>query len=96
MWEGIEARLDENEREGSNPLRGTFLDILRSSGLQPGAGLNKKMVSLEFGASERIVWGIEGSARTFYLHPKWGELLRNEGFEFIEKVLSVGSQLVSD
>jgi hypothetical protein len=79
MWENFEARLDENEREGSIPLRRALFDVLRSSGLRPGAGITKKMVSLEFGAGERLVWEIQNPSNVF-LHIKWRDSAEANGF----------------
>ena len=79
MWENFEARLDENDREGSIPLRSALFEILRSSGLRPGAGITKKMVSLEFGAGERLVWEIQNPSNVF-LHTKWRDSAEANGF----------------
>jgi len=79
MWENFEARLDENEREGSIPLRRAFFDVLRNSGLRPGAGITKKMVSLEFGAGERLLWEIQNPSNVF-LHTKWRDSVDANGF----------------
>ncbi|MEQ1939435.1 AAA family ATPase [Mesorhizobium sp. CN5-321] len=79
MWENFEARLDENEREGSIPLRRALFDVLRSSGLRPGAGITKKMVSLEFGPGERLVWEIQNPSNVF-LHIKWRDSVEANGF----------------
>lgn len=79
MWENCEARLDENEREGSIPLRRALFEVLRSSGLRPGAGITKKMVSLEFGAGERLVWEIQNPSNVF-LHIKWRDSVEANGF----------------
>ena len=43
MWESFEARLDENERDGSLPLRRLLFNVLRGSGVRPGGGVTKKM-----------------------------------------------------
>jgi hypothetical protein len=79
MWENFEARLDENERVGSIPLRRALFDVLRSSGLRPGAGVTKKMVSLEFGSGERLVWEIQNPSNVF-LHIKWRDSVEANGF----------------
>jgi hypothetical protein len=44
----FEARLEENERDKPSPLRRALFDLLRGSGLRPGGGITKKMVSFEF------------------------------------------------
>src|SRR3546814_18405345 len=80
MWEAFEARLDENERERPAPLRGTLFDVIRSSGLRPGAGVTKKMLAFEFGEGERLLWEISGSAQNFYLIPQWRPILERKSF----------------
>mgnify|MGYP000592641480 CR=1 FL=1 len=68
MWQDIEIRIQENEREQNVPLRNSILSALRNSHIRPGQNATKKMVTLEFGAHERIAWQIDGSAQNFYLH----------------------------
>jgi hypothetical protein len=80
MWEKLEARVDENEREKRVPLRASFLATLRSFPIRPSEGATKKMVALEFGGGERLVWQIEGSAEHFYLHQKWQAHIESAGF----------------
>ena len=79
MWESFEARLDENERERPLPLRGALFDMLRGSGLRPGGGVTKKMVSFEFGAGECLLWEIQNPANIF-LHVKWRDRVEANGF----------------
>lgn len=79
MWESFEARLDENERERPLPLRGALFDVLRGSGLRPGGGVTKKMVSFEFGAGECLLWEIQNPANIF-LHVKWRDRVEANGF----------------
>lgn len=79
MWEDFEARLDENERDRPIPLRRTLFDVLRGSGLRPGAGVTKKMASFEFGAGERLLWEVQNPANVF-LHAKWRDLVEASGF----------------
>jgi len=47
MWKSFEARLDENESDRPLPLRRALFDVLRRSGLRPGGGVTKKMVSFD-------------------------------------------------
>ncbi|UIJ70323.1 hypothetical protein [Aurantimonas sp. HBX-1] len=79
MWENLEARLDENERDRPLPLRRSLFDVLRGSGLRPGGGITKKMVSFEFGAGERLLWEIQNPANIF-LHVKWRDRVEVNGF----------------
>lgn len=79
MWESFEARLDENERDRPLPLRGALFDVLRGSGLHPGGGVTKKMVSFEFGAGERLLWEMQNPANIF-LHAKWRDSVEANGF----------------
>lgn len=79
MWESFEARLDENESDQPIPLRRALFDVLRGSGLRPGGGITKKMVSFEFGAGERLVWEIQNPANIF-LHVKWRDRAEANGF----------------
>src|SRR3546814_13954613 len=94
MWEAFEARLDENERERPAPLRGTLFDVIRSSGLRPGAGVTKKMLAFEFGEGERLLWEISGSAQNFYLIPQWRPILERKSFGRSEE-RRVGKECVS-
>ena len=80
MWQDIETRIQENEREQNVPLRNSILSVLRNSHIRPGQNATKKMVALEFGAHERIAWQIDGSAQNFYLHQKWQPKLEAAGF----------------
>ena len=70
MWESFEARLDENESDRPLALRRAFFDVLRGSGMRPGGGVTKKMVSFEFGGGERLLWEMQNPANIF-LHAKW-------------------------
>lgn len=79
MWENFEARLEENERDRSIPLRSALFDVLRSSGLRPGDGVTKKMASFEYGAGERLLWEIQSPANVF-LQVKWRDLVEANGF----------------
>lgn len=80
MWENFEARLEENERDRSIPLRRALFDVLRSSGLlRPGDGVTKKMASFEYGAGERLLWEIQSPANVF-LQVKWRDLVEANGF----------------
>lgn len=79
MWESIEARLNENERERPLAMRRTLFDVFRNSGLRPGGGVTKKMVSFEFGEGERLLWEVQNPANIF-LHGKWQERLEASGF----------------
>src|SRR6056297_1054772 len=79
MWESFEKRLDENERAQPLPLRRALYDLLRGSGLRPGGGVTKKMVSFEFGADERLLWEIQNPANIF-LHVKWRDRVEANGF----------------
>ena len=79
MWESIEARVDENERDRPLPLRRVLFEVLRGSGLRPGDGVTKKMASFEFGAGERLLWEIQNPANVF-LHAKWRKLVEANGF----------------
>jgi hypothetical protein len=79
MWESFEARLDENERDRPLSLRRTLFDVLRGSGLRPGGGVTKKMVSFEFGTGERLLWEIQNPANIF-LHAIWRNRVEANGF----------------
>jgi DNA polymerase III delta prime subunit len=79
MWESIEDRLHENERDRPIPLRRALFDALRGSGLRPGRGITKKMVSFEFGAGERLLWEIQNPANIF-LQEKWRDRVEANGF----------------
>lgn len=79
MWESFEARLDENERDRPLPLRRGLFDVLRGSGLRPGGGVTKKMVSFEFGGDERLLWEMQNPANIF-LHAKWRDSVEASGF----------------
>lgn len=79
MWESFEARLDENESDRPLPLRRALFDVLRRSGLRPGGGVTKKMVSFEFGGGERLLWEMQNPANIF-LHAKWRDRVEANGF----------------
>lgn len=79
MWENFEARVHENEQERPTPLRRALFDVLRHSGLRPGAGVTKKMASFEFGAGDRLLWEIQNPTNVF-LHAKWRGLVDANGF----------------
>jgi len=79
MWEGIEARLDENEHDHPMPLRRALFEVLRSSSLRPGDGVTKKMVSFEFNAGERLLWEIQRPSN-FFLQTKWRDLVEANNF----------------
>ncbi len=79
MWESFEARLDENESDRPLPLRRALFDVLRGSGLRPGGGVTKKMVSFEFGGGERLLWEMQNPANIF-LHAKWRDRVEANGF----------------
>lgn len=79
MWEGFEARLDENEQDRPIPLRRVLFDVLRSSGLRPGNGVTKKMLAFEFGEGERLLWEIQNPSNVF-IHEKWRDLIEANGF----------------
>ncbi|MET4130474.1 AAA family ATPase [Roseovarius sp. MBR-6] len=53
--------------------------MLRSSGLRPGGGVTKKMVSFEFGGGERLLWEMQNPANIF-LHAKWRDRVEASGF----------------
>ncbi|MGP4802159.1 AAA family ATPase [Agrobacterium cavarae] len=78
MWKTFEARLDENDPKYA-AQRQNYLELIRSAGLRPGDGHAKKMLPFKFGADERLLWGIEGSAQNFYLCPNWQGLLAENG-----------------
>ena len=80
MWQAIDTRVEENERERASPLRKSFLRVLHDSEMQPGQIATKKMVVLEFGSGDRLVWQIEGTGQHFYLHEKWRARLDEAGF----------------
>src|SRR5262245_48174992 len=81
MWEGIEARIEENDKEREVPFRRSLLEILRNSDVRAGQGATKKMVALEFGKNERLLWQLEGTAEHFYLHQKWQSHIEAAGFQ---------------
>lgn len=82
MWSEFEARIAENEGEQPLPLRRALLEVIRGSNLHPGQGVTKKMVSFEFGPSERLLWEIQSPARNFFLSQKWQFRLESAGFSF--------------
>jgi hypothetical protein len=61
MWEEVEARIAENDRLEVVPFRREMLEEIKASNLRP-AEARKKMIALESGSRDRIVWQIEGSA----------------------------------
>lgn len=77
MWENFEARLEENERDRPISLRRELFDVIRHSGLRPGDGVTKKMVSFEFGSDGRLLWEIQNPTNVF-LHEKWHGLVAND------------------
>lgn len=79
MWEGIEARIAENDRDGVIPLRRAFLAELVGSDLRPGTA-TKKMVAFDTAGGERLVWQVEAAAQNFYLHRKWSDRVETTGF----------------
>jgi hypothetical protein len=79
MWQGIEARIEENEREQVVPVRKSLLSVFRDSEARRGQGATKKMVAVEFGIDERLAWQIEGTGQHFYLHQKWQPRLEAAG-----------------
>ena len=80
MWREIEARMEENERDQLVPLRTSFLLALRESSMRPGQAATKKMVAVEFGNDERLLWQIEGTGQYFYLDQKWQSRLNQVGW----------------
>ncbi len=80
MWQDIEDRIEENERDTSVPLRADLFDVIRSSTLRPGPGVTKKMVAFVFGKSERLIWEIQKPSHNFFLHRKWQSRLEKAGF----------------
>ena len=80
MWAELKKRIDDNERDSPVALRHTFNEIIVKSDLRPGPRSTKKMVSLEFGSSDLMLWGIEGSATNFYLRKLWRKPLEDIGF----------------
>jgi len=79
VWDKFEARLEENERDRAVPLRWVLFEVLRGSGLRPGGGDTKKMVSFEHGVAERLAWEIENPTN-FFLHRKWRDRVEAAGF----------------
>lgn len=80
MWEGIEARVDENDRDQVVPFRQEALAAIKASALRPGSDA-RKMVALECSTGERLVWQVENSARYLYLHHRLREQLEAAGFK---------------
>lgn len=89
MWEGLEARLEENEQDRPIPLRRVLFDVLRNSGLLPGNGVTKKMLAFEFGQGERLLWEIQNPSNVF-LHEKWRTLVEAAGFVFERRPYQIG------
>lgn len=81
MWETFEARLDENDPRHS-AQRHSYQELIRKAGFRPGDGQAKKMLPFNFGPDDRLVWGIEGSARNFYLRVNWRAILEENGITF--------------
>ncbi|NEX48825.1 hypothetical protein [Pseudotabrizicola algicola] len=79
MWEGIEARVVENDRDAVVPLRRAFLAELVRSDLRPGTA-TKKMVAFDTTGGERLVWQVEATAQNFFLHRKWSDRVEAAGF----------------
>lgn len=80
MWEDFVARIEENERDRPLPIRKALFEVLRDSGLRPGGGVTKKMVSFEFGLGERILWELQRPAN-FFLHAKWRDQVETTGLD---------------
>lgn len=81
MWEEIEARIAENDSEGPVPLRRELLEALRAADVRPvPGGATKKMVGMDLPGGNRLVWAIEQSAKSFFVAPKWHDLLGRDGF----------------
>ncbi len=91
MWEAIEARVAENDRDEFVPLRRDLFEAIKATDLKPG-GSAKKMVTLEASSGDRIVWQIENSARHFYLGRKWQQSLETAGFACKEFPYQDGKQ----
>ncbi|NQV81164.1 MAG: hypothetical protein HQ495_11470 [Alphaproteobacteria bacterium] len=53
---------------------------MRRSELRPGQGVTKKMVSFEFGRTERLLWEIQSPARNVYLSQRWQHRVEQAGF----------------
>ena len=82
MWQDIERRIEENEREGHVPMRASLWGILRDSGLRPGESATKKMVAFEFGQGDRLLWEIQNPARNVFLNERWQPLVENLGLDW--------------
>lgn len=83
MWEKIDARIEDNERDNSPPapLRRPFFEAIQTSGLLPGTNATKKMVALSFGSDERLLWEIQSPARNFFLHARWENAVQNAALQ---------------
>src|SRR5689334_22396241 len=79
MWQDFEARIDENEEDGTQPLHRALWDAIQGSGLRPGNGITKKMLSFEFGLNDRLVWEVAGSAQNIFLSERWRPPLEQAG-----------------
>lgn len=80
MWSEFEARIEENETDRPVPLRRALFEIIRRSELRPGQGVTKKMVSFEFGRTERLLWEIQSPARNVFLSKRWQQRVEDAGF----------------
>jgi hypothetical protein len=80
MWNKFQARIEENDRDQSTPLRGALFEVIYDSGLRPGQSDTKKMLPFEFGQAERLLWEIHYPARNFFLPQNWQDRLEQAGF----------------
>lgn len=80
VWSELEKRINENERDGLLDLRQKFNEIIVNSALRPGQAMTKKMVSLEFGSADLLLWEIHAPATNFYVNKSWQERLKVAGF----------------
>lgn len=81
MWEGIEARVAENDAEKVVPIRQVLLRALKRAGVVPvPGGATKKMVGMDLPNRCRLVWEIKGSAVGFFVAAQWADELFRMGF----------------
>ncbi|MBY6059333.1 AAA family ATPase [Leisingera daeponensis] len=90
MWQEIESRIEENEREGHLPWREALWSVLRTSDLHPGEGATKKMVSFQFGNSDRLLWEIQKPATNVFLHHRWQPLVEQLGLDWQPRKFNQG------
>ncbi|MBU9697275.1 AAA family ATPase [Rhodobacteraceae bacterium HSP-20] len=81
MWENVEARIAENDRDGAVPLRRAFWEEIAKADLRPGSTVTKKMVGFETAAGEQLLWELSSQATSFHMLRKWSEKVTSIGLD---------------